>query len=399
MPGKRPADTYLRLYKVAERSPLKALGLWLSTAAPDQSRSPTVLATHQRGLRRLKALARGAVADAKAAELEDLIKQAESRLARVAVLVPRGPTEESDLTLTLAPPEKVSVMAATSTPRERACPPDLARLQEIAAKWPSETWVRWLADGFRTVEDGSGPAHLAFPPIRLYPVGRYLEQFEATIAEAGECRLGVAVGLQKSIAAYLTTGFPALPDGPRFDPIFWRLYAQSRPTDYSGAVPFGYLEWFSQSPNVRVNESELVDAICQAVFDTVPGSTTVASLFECLADQFDSASADAALIVALLNEAQKDLGLSNEPVPDAAEKCRGLVARRQAGIGPALDRLLARGRLDRQGVQAFGVAIHTAPQLLDAIGREAARRVLRPEDILSQPPPIPLRETLILELA
>jgi len=394
----RPVDTYMRLLKIAARRPKQALREWLSEVEPERTTSPTVMGTHQRGLRRLIAQSRGAVRSEHVEELEGLITRAERRLALAVAAIGSNPAIDPDPILTLSPTGGAMVMPATKR-SDLACPPDLARLQEIAARWPQEQWVRWLAEGFKMLQDGGGPPHLAFPPIRLYPLGRYFEQLKAAIEEAGNCRLAVASALHWSVGSYLGTGAPALPDGPRFDPLFWQLYARGPQPDNLGLVASAYLGRYQQSSRHPVDEVELVDSICDAVFETVSGATTVALVLEAVATRFDNAAADAALVIALMNEAQDDIGFATDPVPEAAQACRAIIARRPEETGRFLGRLLNQGRLVRRGELAFGVAIDSTSKFLESLSRAAARRVPHPKETLSQPSPIPLSQTRILELA
>lgn len=52
-------------------------------------------------------------------------------------------------------------------------------LEEVAAGWTDDQFAQWIMDGVAKLNDKS--AHLAFTPIRLYPIGNYIEQLACVI--------------------------------------------------------------------------------------------------------------------------------------------------------------------------------------------------------------------------
>ena len=85
-----------------------------------------------------------------------------------------------------------------------------------------------------------------------------------------------------------------------------------------------------------------------------------------------------------MNEAQDDIGFATDPVPEAAQACRAIFARRPEETGRVLGRLLNQGRRVRRGELAFGVAIDSTSKFLESLSRAAARR--RIDGLLARPP-------------
>src|ERR1700689_2588394 len=58
------------------------------------------------------------------------------------------------------------------------------RCDGTASSWSDDNWCEWLSAGFAAIHEGHPTAHLAFPPLRLYPIGRLVEQLATAFAEA-----------------------------------------------------------------------------------------------------------------------------------------------------------------------------------------------------------------------
>lgn len=384
------SELYGQLLRQADKAPVKALESWLVLFDAQAAYPRSVLATHRRALERLIARASaGAGAGAEEKTVAALARAARERLAKTPVK-PRSSTEPLP-PLTLTPTREGPMSEISSAGPDAFCPPDLLRLQKVAQKWASADFIKWLADGFAALQDSGRQSHLAFAPLRLYPMGRFAQQLAASISEAAEFHLPVAEAIIKAIRRHLTSGRPALAHGHRLDVQLWTLYAQFKVFDPRAEIPASYLDHALRQVRKDTPDLEpLLDVITDTVFETVPSPSRQAWFFERAQRAVVSPTLDAALAIALLNEAQRDIGSDQDAVVSAATRCKRLIGDRGGAVEAKLVDLLSQGRLFDEGRQAFSRPVGNVLML-----RTGIERLARAGEVTTakQPVPIKLEET------
>jgi hypothetical protein len=324
------------LLELADEDPIGAVQGWI--AELDRNKSTISLDDYARGLSRIVARARRATIEASVSELERVVATANQSIELIKKC--RGVSTGLGFTLGTATAEPIE----RSMPSMNARPsPDLVRLDHITSSWSFENWCEWLNTGFSAIDEGDSTAHLAFPPLRLYPIGRLVEQLATAFAEASEFGSLMRESIRSAVGNYL-----AKAGSGEFsrDALFWKFFSLLDPKDPNVHVGRSYVIQVMKSSNTKIPDA-ILDIICTFGWDCAADSSARAYFYEWLADVVDSSIVIARGIAAGLDEAVSDKELLDETLRYAASKSLVLIPPGVSLVSSQLDRLIFDGRFQK----------------------------------------------------
>lgn len=392
-----PKDFYLPLLRKVESDPLRTMEAWLTQFPEGASAPKVVLGSYRRGLRCVIALARQNVAAERSSRLEQLIEAAQEKFG-TAEPESHEPDRQPDPLADGADLPGEAIVNAHKIPESSAsCPPDLHRLAELAAGQTDEQWCEWLAKGFAALSRHTPPPHLAFLPLRLYPMGRYVNQLAAAFSEAAAANLDLKVRATDAVWNYLESGRPDQVRTMAVDAEFWQMIALLDAQDRPASAARRYVERRPDVIRTPAWAGRILPALCEAVWATSPAPAARAAFFEWLAHEVPGVVQNAWLVVALLNEAAARMLCRDEEIAIAAAECVRIMDDTTGEIRAPLDALIAAGRLDDH----FGTAPH--PPLRDAAELEALLDDLAQGDSpapieMPRPAPMPPGVSRVLQM-
>jgi hypothetical protein len=337
--SRRLSAVFTTLLELVDDDPILAVRSWLAELKGDES--TVSLDTYGRGLSRIVTKARGAVTAATASELESLVASAQKSID----LVRQRADASGDLGFNLgstdsAPPRKEGSMSGLSG-INASPPPDVARLDEVASSWSDDNWCEWLSAGFAAIHEGHPTAHLAFPPLRLYPIGRLVEQLATAFAEAANFGSPMRELIRNAVGNYLSNaGSGELST----DALFWQLFHLLDPKDPNVHVGRAYVTQVMKTAKTKFPDS-LLEIICVAAWDCSADASTRAYFYEWLGIKIDSPIVTATSIAATLDEAVSEKELIDETLKYAASESLSRLPSGTSAISNHLDKLISDGRL------------------------------------------------------
>jgi len=394
-----PVSFYLPLLASVERKPIQALKDWLQRFPDTGWTSETVLRNYRRGLKRLIAQARRSVATEHVGELEQLIRLTLEK-ARKASAANYGPGSAAYGGIGEPVLSREAVLDANHGKGiPGVCPPDLYRLAERAAAWKDEDWCSWLADGFTAINGDHPRPHLAFAPLRLYPVGRYVNQLGAALAEGDEANLDLKARVIGAVWTHLESGKSSCDPVPLLDGYFWRLIRHLNAEDRPAAAARLYVNRQQGSLQHQDFQEKVLPSLFDAVWKTSPAPRARASFFEWLTERVSGSLQDAWLVVALINEAASQQILSrDEAFAVAATHCLRIIRRSAKTIHSPLEELIIGGKLDAMVNAQMRRPISSVAGLIEILDELAFGEDDSSSELPIQPTARPLRDLRIFDV-
>jgi len=178
---------------------------------------------------------------------------------------------------------------------------DVRALDEETATWSAEQWWDWLNDGFDEIENETPTAHLAFPPLRLYPLGNYVEQLAAALSEARDTDLTLLPRMLSAVQSYLQYGDTSDETLPgRNDARFWGLLGELGGCGPTLSIAHGYLNRLHAEGSVGSMTDSLCTAICDCVWRACAPPQVLLRFFDSLAANVDRPAAQGSYMLAAM---------------------------------------------------------------------------------------------------
>lgn len=395
MRSSKLASLYADGMRLAEKEPEKALRQWMAAFGARVPSSAVTLENHRRGLACIAKRVREAAAPEDVAKFESLLPMAQQMIvdAKNAADGPVG------IGYTLADRKKSHSdigPAMNSGVRDSRCPPDVSRLEMVSKAWTAADWCRWLNNGFEAIRAEEVSAHLAFPPLRLYPIGRLLEQLGTAFSQAAEFKLAAQDRVTQALFNYLQTGLPEDVASAGNDDLFWQFFRQLGPADPTMSVAQSYIARVVSAGGSPLGDP-VVDGICEAAWDLSGAPSARAWFLEWLTEYVRRPRITALLIIALLDEAVTEPHLHREAIPQAAAQALQMMPPSPSAVSSRVDELIAAGRLHPNFAEITGTTVRNA----DGLRLELlclAYEVSQVGVALQPPDPIRLVDSGILEL-
>jgi hypothetical protein len=223
-------------------------------------------------------------------------------------------------------------------------PSDSDELEQVAGGWSEEEWCHWFATGFQSIEQGSPHAYLAFPPLRLYPIGNFISQLGDVLSWHNNRDSLLRERALDAIRQRLATGKP---DDNVDDRYYWSLLNELRAPDMNATIARKYHRRLTKAR--KTISDAVLEIICRTAWTCTATEIARAAFFQALANT-ERARMEAWEIVALLEEAAADNG---ENIADALNRVACDImgrARYETGaLDAELDLLAAEGRLVKLG--------------------------------------------------
>lgn len=380
------AKWYSKLQARAEKSPGEVIAVWHKGF--NESLPRALLEQHSRSFARLSGVLLQASPDDQLAKVHSWIEGARRRIE----LSMADEAAETGMGFRLVPLGKGArspVIATKLTPRLDLSD-DLDELEEVASLWSEEAWCDWLNTGFSAVRSSSIDAYLAFPPLRLYPVGGYVEQVAEALSERSPRGALLRERALNAVEALLRRGStkPGI-----WEVDYWRLLRELEFTDGNVSVGRAYLKR-KQDEGATISD-ETAAELCKFAWRATANESARAGFFQFFSSR-TLLIVDAWEYAALIEEA-------------AADYCRGekdeltLVARHLLELSTAwhkivraqLSEIVAAGDLVNLE-RVFGREIRSLFELIESLQRVAAQKLVSPP-VPNEPIPINIAQLPSLE--
>lgn len=365
------AQRITELIEIAQESPVLAVQSWLREMSGPAS--GPVIDARERGLRMIAEHGeRTAGRDME--QFGRLLSAARDQLGK-----DRQPsTSPSRLGLRLTPSNETagSRNHVTSTLPLHRPSPDLLILDAEAGSWSAEEWCQWLDRGFTLLREGDADIHLSFRPLRLYPLGNYIEQLAAAVRSAQGFGSPMRERLLGALQDRLGREFSTRAD---LDEQYWFLFNRLQPLDPTVSVGQAYVEQSKKMGLTQIDE-EVLSLICDTAWECAATPSARGYFFDWLDVVLPSPLATASALASNLDEAVAEPELVGQTLPQAASVALSSIRVAPAQVISHLDQLITRGRLRALALE-IGEPIKSVSDLNIALPRWA-----RDTDPIWEPP-------------
>lgn len=305
------------------------------------------------------------------------------------------------LSFKVAPPDSFSYSLDYDEEdgRKGPVPADLKSLEDRTIGWAQEQWWDWLNSGFDEITQDSPTSHLAFPPLRLYPLDRYIQQLAAALHDGKDHGLTVFDRVLTAIQCYLQLGDPSNEMLPgRNDPMFWELLGEMGPWDPEVAIPHGYLERLTADDKLKSMSGELCRAICNCIWASNARPVTLATFFDRFSSNVNQPAAQGSYMIATIDHVARTGPVASLEFAAAAADAMDVISISDVEtreVGEYVDAVLTSGRVTIELLDGIGNPGFS--HLIDAI-QPYAKKYSEDQGLPSVQNPRSFDETVIAEL-